>query len=150
VFKALCKKADKGNESCLPEVRRWLDAEPELVEANGSPAEFFRRELFKAYGHNVILQEALRRKLDKIQRDLEGPDPTPLIRLLAERAALCWFQVHRYELVNETAREMTFRQAEFNQRKIEAAHRRFISALKTLATVRKLNLPALQINVAQN
>jgi hypothetical protein len=32
----------------------------------------------------------------------------------------------------------------------ESAHRRFLSAMKTLATVRKLAIPALQMNFGQN
>ena len=35
------------------------------------------------------------------------------------------------------------------QRRIDRAHRRFLSTLKTLAAVRRLALPALQINVAR-
>src|SRR5437899_2186525 len=82
--------------------------------------------------------------------ELAGPNPTPLERLLAERATNCWLQVYRYELAFEQARDLTIRQAEFHQRKIDGAHRRYLSALKTLATVRKLGLPAVQINVAKN
>jgi hypothetical protein len=73
-----------------------------------------------------------------------------LERLLAERAAVCWLQVNRYEEQFEEARDLTLRQAEFQMRMIDAAQRRYLSALKTLATVRKLGLPAVQINVAKN
>jgi hypothetical protein len=43
---------------------------------------------------------------------------------------------------------MSLAQSEHAQRRIDRAHRRFLSTLKTLATVRRLALPALQINVA--
>lgn len=41
-------------------------------------------------------------------------------------------------------------QAELHQRKIDAAHRRFLSAVRTLAQIRKLALPNLQVNIGQN
>ena len=44
---------------------------------------------------------------------------------------------------------MTLAQSEHAQRRMDRAHRRFLSTLKTLAAVRRLALPALQINVAR-
>jgi hypothetical protein len=40
-------------------------------------------------------------------------------------------------------------QGDYHQRRMDAAHRRFLAALEALATVRRLTLPALQINVAR-
>ena len=45
---------------------------------------------------------------------------------------------------------MTFKQFEFHQRRIDAAHRRYLSALRTPAQIRKLALPAVQVNIARN
>ena len=81
---------------------------------------------------------------------MEGPAPTPIERLLAERAAICWWLVHRFEYYDADAGDRSIRQAEFNQRRIDAAHNRFLSALRTLATVRKLAVPALQVNIGAN
>jgi hypothetical protein len=44
---------------------------------------------------------------------------------------------------------VTLKQADFHRRRIDAAHRRYLAALKALATVRKLAVPALQINLAK-
>jgi hypothetical protein len=45
---------------------------------------------------------------------------------------------------------MTIGQADYQQRRIDRAHRRFLSAVETLARVRKLAVPMLQVNVAKN
>jgi hypothetical protein len=45
---------------------------------------------------------------------------------------------------------MTIRQAEFKVRQIDSANRRFLSAFATLARVRKLAVPALQVNIGAN
>jgi hypothetical protein len=47
-------------------------------------------------------------------------------------------------------KEYTLRQGEFQLRQIESAHKRFLSAVATLARVRKLALPALQVNIGTN
>jgi hypothetical protein len=44
---------------------------------------------------------------------------------------------------------MTLAQSEHAQRRMDRAHRRLVSSLKALANVRRLALPALQINVAR-
>jgi len=41
-------------------------------------------------------------------------------------------------------------QADLQHRKIDKAHARFLSSLRTLAQVRKLALPTLQVNIARN
>jgi hypothetical protein len=43
---------------------------------------------------------------------------------------------------------MRFAQSEHAQRRIDRTHRRFLTTLRTLATVRRLALPSLQINLA--
>ncbi len=43
---------------------------------------------------------------------------------------------------------LSIRQAQWHERKIDHCHRRYLSTLRTLATVRKLGVPAVQINMA--
>jgi hypothetical protein len=100
-------------------------------------------------GKDLAIAEATELRLAEVRDELAGPDPTPIERLLAERAAVCWFLVNRYESVYANAREQTLRQAAFQQEKIDRAHKRYLSALKTLAAVRKLALPAIQVNIAR-
>ena len=76
-----------------------------------------------------------------------------LRRVLAETAATCLVRLPdaRSPLrVGATSGDgMTLAQSEHAQRRMDRAHRRFLSTLKTLAAVRRLALPALQINVAR-
>jgi hypothetical protein len=152
--KDLYKRAANGDESCRFEIQD-LFADRETGdfhrENNGSPAGWLRHKLIeKVAGKNILIQEATTHKLAKLQADLEGPDPTPIERLLAERASLCWFIVHLYENANANASDWSIVQADFQQRKIDKAHARFLSSLQTLARVRKLALPTLQVNIAKN
>ena len=97
-------------------------------------------------------KEVLRRELDEKIQEFAGPTPSPIERALAETATLSWFALRLYEATyvcsSESEDGLTLKQADFHLRRIDRAHRRLLSSLKTLATIRRLALPALQINVA--
>jgi hypothetical protein len=151
---SLYERARKGDESCLPQVRALLD-DPErgdaVVEAAGSPAEWLLQSLTQQMaGKDVLVVEAARQKFANEQADIEGPNPTSIERILAERASLCWFAVNLYEEWFANAKDMSLGQADYFQRRIQRAHQRFLSAVETLSRVRKLAVPALQLNIARN
>jgi hypothetical protein len=100
-------------------------------------------------GQDLAFREAVLRKLELLREELAGPNPTPVERLLVERAVTCWLQVQFAELRVAQATNMTIAQGDYHQRLIDRAHRRYLSALKTLALVRKLALPVLQVNIAK-
>jgi hypothetical protein len=153
-IQGIVKRAKTGNRECIFEVRDLL-ADPKVGaayrECAGSPAQWLRQTLIrKAVGKNVLGEEAIEQKLDKIRSELEGQNPTAIERLLAERSSLCWFIVHWYENIYANSNGWTIAQAEYHQRKTEKAHARFLSSLRTLAQVRKLAVPVLQLNIAKN
>src|SRR5439155_23508149 len=69
--------------------------------------------------------------------------------LLAERAAFCWLTFYENERDYAESGRVTLEQANYHQSRINAAHRRFLSALKAPASVRKPGLPALPVNIAE-
>ena len=85
----------------------------------------------------------------RLRKEVAGDDPSPVERLLADRVALCWLALHDAEIRFAQAKDLTIKQAEFWQKRIDCAHRRYLSAIKTLATVRRLAFPALQVNIAR-
>ena len=157
-FHGLVMRADKGDKKCLPELREALKSGdyPEwsrsLSDTHGNPAEWLKNSLVKmvAGEKNLAMIAAAEAKMDQLRKDLEGPHPSPMERLLAERAVHCWFTVNAYELLYTLRKELTLHQAEFHRRKIDSAHKRFLSAVATLARVRKLALPTLQVNIGAN
>jgi hypothetical protein len=101
---------------------------------------------------NEQSKEGLKAELDELTAELAGPTPTPIERVLAETAAISWFalRLHEAQFAGCATSEggLTIRQSEHQQRRIDHAHRRLISTIRTLATVRRLAVPALQINLA--
>lgn len=153
----LIDRVNGGDKQALKRLRAFLVAEAEgradcgVLRDYGTPPMWLREQWMEKHsGGNVAAAEAMNAKLDQVQRELEGPNPTFLERLLAERAAFCWFDVYRREFVYENSSPTTIQQAEHHLRKIDMAHKRFLAACKTLATVRKMAIPALQVNIARN
>jgi hypothetical protein len=156
-FRALVKGAEVGDRASLDQLREALKSgaypswSHSFVETYGDPATWLKRTLADVIGKkDLAIHEAIVMRLDQLRRDLEGAQPTPIETVLAERAALCWFIVHLYETSYMQAENMTINQAESRQRRIDAAHRRFLTAVATLARVRKLALPSLQVNIGAN
>jgi hypothetical protein len=151
---SLLKRASEGDQNCLPEVLGLLaDGERGQVYrlAYGSSAEWLRRSMVeKSTGTNVLHREAIVQELDRVKAELAGPNPTPMESLLAERASLCWFIVHSYENAYINSKGWNIAQADLQHRKIDKAHRRFLTAVRTLAQVRKLTLQNVQLNIARN
>lgn len=101
-----------------------------------------------------ITKELWRRRMDALRRELGGDSPTPLEQMLVERVVLCWLHVHIVELtVAARSGTMTLPVAEYQQKRLDRAHKRHLSAMKALAQVRRLQIPApapnVQINVAR-
>jgi hypothetical protein len=102
-----------------------------------------------AAGENLAFKEALTRKLDLLRAELSGPNPTPLERLLVERVVACWLQVQDADVRYAQRKNLSLEWGDYYQRRMDRAHKRYLSAIKTLATVRKVAVPVLQINVAK-
>src|SRR5262249_12071994 len=71
-----------------------------------------------------------------------GPAASPLERLLAARVVACWLQVSYFDALVTQARDANPARAKLLLQQQDSAHRRQLSAARTLATVRKLLVPA--------
>jgi hypothetical protein len=151
-IRKMLDRAQKGDAATLPELRKMLQT-PEVVrQFGGELAEKVIVSFASAMAgeKNLVFREALLRKLELMRAELLGENPTPVEKLLVERVVACWVQVQDAELrAAQGAGDVTIRQADFHQRRMDATHRRYLAALKALALVRKLALPALQINLAR-
>jgi hypothetical protein len=144
---ALVERAEAGDESTLPELRRLLDcpgAAKLFTNLAGRVRNAFVREIVRK---NLLLREVLTREADQLRASLLGPDPTRVERLLAERVVVNWLQMGHADI--DLARDGRGPNGEALQRRADHVHRRFLAALRALATVRKLARPALQVNIAE-
>jgi hypothetical protein len=139
----LFERARNGDATVLPQLRRVLNESPETWQYYGDLAAQARASWVQlAAGQNLLLDECLTRKAADLQKELAGATPSPLERLLVDRVVVCWLQVSFYDSLVAQTREYTPAKARMLQQQHDGAQRRYLTAMKTLATVRKLLTPA--------
>jgi hypothetical protein len=142
------ERAQKGDETTLPVLREMLQ-KSHWLEACGNLAKHAETALISNFaGKDLAVREGLRKKLELLRDELASPASSPLERMLAERIVACWLHVYHLETVYANKDSMSLDLAMHYQKCIDRSHRRYLSAIKTLATVRKLALPVLQVNIA--
>ena len=140
---SLLRRAFTGDTAVLPELRSLLRL-PELVEVLGNVARRVEGDLVdRLTGKDLAFREALTMKLTAMRAELGGPDPSPLERQLVDRVVLCWLVVHGTEYQFAHAGEMSQKQVDYWEKRINACQRRYLSAVKMLATVRRLAVPVI-------
>ncbi|MBN9520812.1 hypothetical protein J0H58_20215 [bacterium] len=146
---ALVRRAERGDATAVPALREKL-AVPGVADALGGDIarRVADRFLDSCCGKNLASCEAMAAKMAQLRAELCGANPTAVERLLADRAVLCWFQVHQTELIYASKDSMTLTLAQHYQKSIDRAHRRYLSSLKALTEVRKLNV-TVQLNIAR-
>ena len=147
----LLRRADEGDPRAVSQLREMLGEVPAVWDELGDMARQAEDSLIRvAAGKNELTQEAIGRKLRALRREIAGPDPAPLERLLVERIAACWLHLHYVEGVYyQNMKGQTIAQADYHQRQIDHAQRRYLAAIRALAQVRRLDLPAVQLNIAE-
>jgi hypothetical protein len=142
----LLQRAEQGDLDVLPRLRQALDGRPDIWRYYGDLAlQAEAAWLRLAAGPNVLLRETLGRKVDELKAELAGPSPSPLERLLAERVAACWLQVHYADITYPQLKDTGASLAQYAhlQRRQDAAQRRYLQAVQALLTARRLLRPAL-------
>jgi hypothetical protein len=161
-LQALSDQAKGGDKEARKELRRVLHrSSPEVVARASDLARWGQKVLIPtAAGKDPLMEEALVARLDLMRAEIAGQDASPLELLLTERIVSCWLLVETLEalvsvqlgphLKPEQRSPMSYLRYVFKWQ--ESATRRFLSAIRELARVRKLQsaLPTLQKNIQVN
>ena len=140
------RRANRGDKQALVKLVKHYDEHPELwMEVGDMASHIVLTTISSMVGNSLALRECLLRRVRKIKEEAAGANPSPLEVLLAERVAVCWIQLQHAEAV--LSNNGSIAQADFWQRRLDRAHRRFLSAVKALAVIRRLQLPAVQVNI---
>jgi hypothetical protein len=147
---AATNRADRGDQNALAVIGQVFDLVPSVWDAYGDLAAAAENALVELWAPNSALTRVgLRMKLAAMRTDLAGPEASPLERLLAERVVACWLQSYHADFAYARAfKELPPEEAEPYQRRQDRAVRQYLKALRSLADVRRLLVPALQVNIA--
>ncbi len=148
----LADRAQDGDEAAALDIRKILDGSPDLawrfIKGPGKLAESAMIDEFTR-DEALASKEFLRHQLESMRVEVAGENPSALERLLAERVVATWLQVQLFEVLYAVGMKGgTLIQDDHRQKRLDRAHRRHLSAIRTLAQIRKLG-PAVQINIAE-
>ena len=142
---ALVKRVQSGDATALPQLRGVLDANPSIWRVIGDLASHAEETLLRLIaGNDVLDHEAIRRKLADLKSRLADDPSTQLEALLIERIGLCWLATHFAEIDAADARlkDQGLSSASLlSQKRLDSAHRRYLYAIRGLATIRRLLKP---------
>ena len=153
----LKKRAQNGDGDAAREFWRELDADalatPEgaqeraqlVCEKGDAMARGLALLVAKFTPGNPLATGAIQRQLEEMNAQLCGPNPTPIEAILVKRVCVCWLQLATLDHGFANTLNGTKPKAEESlSRQLDSANKRYLSSLKTLAQVRRLQLPTLQ------
>jgi hypothetical protein len=144
----IMRRAQEGDAAVVPALRRMLrEDDDELIDSG----HLARMALARAAARegDLLTREIYIRQMEKDAEELAGPNPSPLEKVLAERVAISRFRCYYYEcLCVMGLRKDTLNLDDHKHKRLARAQRDFLSACRALAQVRKLELPFVQVNVA--
>jgi hypothetical protein len=99
---------------------------------------------------NQEVYDQLMEEFAAVQSEIAGPAPSPIEEHLAYSITAAWGLVRWYEAqLAGNLREGSVATIDYLQRSLDRATRRHLAVLRTLAMVRRLAVPAIQVNLAQ-
>jgi len=153
-IRAVIKRVDreKPDPEAVEELRRMMRLTPVLARLLYNVAEVNNDKVIRSIVAQPLAREALAARVEAMRDDLGYAEAPELERGLIEHVVMCWLRVQRVELSYTHAQnaEMTLPMADWWERKLTAAHGRYIRAVESLARVRRMARPsAVQINVGE-
>ncbi len=153
---AMTKLASEGDERAARALLEACRAVPRLWDCLAvlpSHAQRAWADLFAGHSADAeVSRRVVEQDIARKRQEVAGENPSPLEALLAERVALCWVAAQQADAqyARKLAEGMSFREGEYYARRSEQANRQLLRAVQTLATVRRLLTPTVQLNVAEN
>jgi hypothetical protein len=151
-FLRLVQRADSGDEEAARALRPILRASLRLTGQLGDLARVAERAwIERMTGRARGFGEGILSKAEAMRAELAAPPDGPLERLLVDRIIVCWVHLQYAEITYAQALgTLNTDWTEAYQKRIDRAHRRYLSGIRTLAQVRRLRVPAsVQINVGE-
>ena len=135
-------KAATGDRSAVPAIDEYL-ANPAAVALWGDTGRLVLMKWVRLYaGKNLTYQRAVVRFASELRSRLAGDDPDALAVLSAERVVLAWVAAAVFDswFANALDKNLSVKLVEHYQKQADLGQRQLLSAVRTLAKVRRTKL----------
>ena len=148
LFNAVDK--EKPDPQAVAQLDAYLDTMPDLCRALGDTTLHLQNRLIDRLIPLKSGQMAIQKRAAAVRNGLGYEGASQLEQLLIDHAVLCWLRLQDVEWSYSLAmeRSLPLTEADYWDRHLSAAQRRYLRACETLARVRRLLNPTLQVNIA--
>jgi hypothetical protein len=143
-------RAQQGDRKALQRFTVLLDKDVGLRAALQDIAHKVR-EMMLEQGlgkDNLLLQQEWEKRTILLCKRMIEDASTPLELMLIERIGTCYLAANLADIAAQSS-GLTLKHAEYLDKRAERLHHRHIQAIECLARVRRLQIPAMQVNIAQ-
>jgi hypothetical protein len=153
-FKDIFKKTNKDNptKEDLKSLRNALRDKPGFWRIAGDMAQQAAFHMIEEIQATPVMKESLKTGWYEMQLELGGENPNPIERLLIQQVVISWIrlQIVDYKYTSMMNQSITLTLGRYWENRLNAAQRRHLRAVETLARVRRLlsRIPPFQVNIA--
>ncbi|NOT32509.1 MAG: hypothetical protein HOP15_18870 [Planctomycetes bacterium] len=147
----LLRRAAANQEDTRQAVRKLLARRPALVAAVSTTASELEDALIdRAGGQGVLAHESMRAELEQMRASLRLPDDGALEELLISQVVLCWLNLLTAERrrTERWSDGISYESGDFWDRHVARLRTDYLRAIRSLASVRRILFPVLQVNIA--
>jgi hypothetical protein len=131
-------------------IRQFLKDYPVLAKAVFPMAESTQDLIIKnLMGGQAVAETAVREQLLYIRDEMGYHDAPIMEKLLIEQIVTCWLRVQHCEgiIAFMMGKDKSATVLNFWENRLSMCQRRYLAACETLAKIRKMSVPALQLNI---
>lgn len=144
--------SQKPTKAQLTELREALEHAPSLVGVLGDMSTQLRYKIIEAMAPQPGLHIAVRKQAEQMAKELGAEQASPLERMLIDQVVIAWlrWQSVEWNYQHNFAQSITLTKGIYLEKRLTAAHRRYLQAIESLARVRRLlSRVAVQVNIAR-
>jgi len=145
-------KSQKPTNTELAELRKALEETPALVSTLGDLSVQLKFKIIEAMANQPGRQLVIGKQVEKMAEELGGGDASPLERMLIDQVMIAWLRWQSVEWAYQYgfAQGQTLTKGLYLEKRLSAAHRRYLQSIESLARVRRLLARVgVQVNIAQ-
>lgn len=146
-----------GKENPKPEdvkeLQRLLKEYPDLWKFAGDLAEEAQERMIKNASPQALFRESVKHSAVLLRKKLTQKTDTFLELMVIQQCITAHIQHYIIELQYQNAHyadHLTLEQGMYWEKRLSASQRRYLRVLETLARVRRLAKPPMQINIGEN
>jgi hypothetical protein len=142
-------RAKKPTKEDIRAIHKFLQEYPEFCQIVFNTAQATRKRIVQDWVVDEIAQAAIEGQIDYMRKEMGYPAAPIMEQMLIDSIVTAWLRLQYvdYAVAAKMGREFNMRQMEYWHKYLAAAQRNYLAACESLAKIRKMKLPNIQLNI---